>query len=53
MEKLLSEMKTVNKFKWTIRKKDLDIGMEYTIEAIKCVTSKFGNKLVITIDFKC
>ena len=26
--------------------------MEYTITRMKCVTTKYGNKVVITIDFK-
>ena len=50
MEKLLSEMKIENKYKYlTIRKEELDIGMEYTISGMKCVTTKYENKLVITI----
>ena len=34
----------VNKYNRTIRKEDLDIGMEYTITGMKCVTNKFGKK---------
>ena len=44
-------MKTVNKQNRTIRKEDLDIGMEYTITGMKCVTNKFGKKPAITIHF--
>jgi len=52
MEKLLSEMKMEKKYNRTTRKEDLDIGMEYTIKEMKCITTKYGKKLVITIDFK-
>ena len=51
MERFLSKMKMKNKYSWTIRKEDLDIGMEYMITGMKCVTTKYGNKLVITIHF--
>ena len=37
MEKLLSEMKMENKYNRTIRKEDLDSGMEYTIPGMKCI----------------
>ena len=52
MEKLLSEMKMENKYNRTIGKEVLDIGMEYTIEGMKCVTTKYGRKLVIIVNFK-
>ena len=48
MEKLFGEMKMVYKCNRTIRKEDLDIGMEYTITGMKCITTKYGNKLLIT-----
>ena len=47
MQKLLSKMKMENKYNQTIRKQNLDIGIEYTIKAMKCVIAKYGNKLVI------
>ena len=47
MEKHSSEMKMKSKYNRTIRKEDLDIGMEYTITRMKCVTNKNGKKLVI------
>ena len=52
MEKLLSETKMENKYNQTIRKGKLDIGMDYTITGMKCVTTKYGKRLVIFIDFK-
>jgi len=52
MEKLLSEMKMVYKCNRTIRKEDLDIGMEYKITVMKCVTTKDRSKPVIAINFK-
>ena len=52
MEKLLSEMKMENKYNRNISMEHLDIGMENTIIGMKCVTSKYGKKLVVTIDFK-
>ena len=51
MENLFSEMKMENKYNRTIRKEDLDIGTEYTITGMKCVTTKYGIKLVITLRF--
>jgi len=45
-------MKIENKYNRTIRKEDLDTRMEYTIKTLKYVTTKYVNKLVITIDFK-
>ena len=45
-------MKIVNKYNQTIRKEDLDVGIEYTITGMKCVATKYGNKVVITIHFK-
>ena len=42
-------MNIENKYNQTIRKEDLDIGMEYMITAMKCVTTEHGNKLVIII----
>ena len=41
-----------NKYNRTIRKEDLDIGMENTIKAMKFVTTKYWSKIVIIIDFK-
>jgi len=41
-----------NKYNRTIRKEDLDIGMECTITGMKYITTEFGKKLVIIIDFK-
>ena len=52
MEKLLSETKIKDKRNRTIRKEHLVIGMEYTMNGMKCVTPKYGNKLGISIDFK-
>ena len=52
MEKRLCEMKMKNKYYRTIRKEDLDIGMEDKIIGKKCVTTKNGKKLVIIMDFK-
>ena len=46
MEKLLSEMKKENKYKLTIKKEDLNIGMISTIEGMKCFTTKYGEKLL-------
>ena len=45
-------MKIENKYNRTIRKQDLDIGREFTITGMKCVTTKYGKKIVIIIDFK-
>ena len=42
-----------NKYNGTNRKEDLDIGMEYTVTGMKCVTTKHEKKIVIIIDFKC
>ena len=39
MEKLLSEMKMENKYNKTIKTEYLDIGMEYMIKEMKCVTT--------------
>ena len=36
-----------NKYNRSIREDDLDIGMEYTTEAMKCMTTKYGKKIVI------
>lgn len=52
MEKLLREMKVENKYNRTVKKEDLDIGIEYTIKAMKNVVTKYGNKLVIIINFE-
>ena len=52
MEKLLNEIKMDKKYNRTISKEYLDIAMGYTITGMKCVTTKNGNKLVVTIDFK-
>ena len=52
MEKILSEMKIENKYNRTIRNKNLDNGIKYTIKAMKCVTTKYGKKIFITNDFK-
>ena len=52
MDKRLSDIKFENKHNRTIRKEDLDIKMEYTIKAMKCVTPKYRKKIIITIDFK-
>ena len=45
-------MKMGNKYNRTIRKEDLDIGMEYRIKAMICVTTKYGKKIVIIIGLK-
>ena len=42
-----------DKYKRTIRKEDLDIGIEYTIKGIKYNTTKCGKTIVIIIDFIC
>ena len=52
MEKLLSEIEMENKYNRTVWKEDLDIGIECTIKGMKCVTAKYGEKIVIIIDFK-
>ena len=52
MDKPLSEMKMINKYSRTIRKKDLNMGMEYTITGMKYVKTKCGNKLDITIHYE-
>ena len=52
MEKTLSEMEIENKYNRTSRKEDLVIEMGYTITGTKCVTTKYGKKLVIIIDLK-
>ena len=44
MKKLSSKMEIENKYDRTKRKEDLDIGMEYTIKAMKCVTTKYEKK---------
>ena len=50
MEKLLSEMKMVDKYNRTIRKEDLDIKRKHTITGMKCVTTKYGkNSLLLLI----
>ena len=41
-----------NKNSQTIRKEDLDIGTKYPINIMKCVKTKYENKIVITINFK-
>ena len=46
-------MKMENKYYQIIGKEDLDIGMEYTIKAMKCVTTKYRKKIVIIIVSKC
>ena len=33
-------------------KEDLDIGIEYAIKGMKCVTTKYGREILIIIDFK-
>ena len=41
MEKLLSEKKIENKYNRTIRKEDLDTGMEYTMTGMQCIKDDF------------
>ena len=38
-------MEMENKYNRTIRKEDVDIGMQYTITRMKYVTTKYGNIL--------
>ena len=45
-------MKGENKYNRTVRKENLEIGMEYTIKEIKFVATKYGKKIVIIIDSK-
>ena len=45
-------MQNENGYNRTIRKDNLDIRMEYMITGMKCVRTRNGNKLVITIDFE-
>ena len=45
-------MKILNKNYSSIRWEDLDIGMEHTIKAKICVTTKYGKNIVIMIVFK-
>ena len=52
MEELLSEMEMVNKYNRINRKQNLGIGMESTNTGMGCVRIKYGNKHVITINFK-
>ena len=52
MENLLGEIKIENNYNQTVKKEGLDLGIEYEIKAMKCVKTKYGNKLAITISFK-
>ena len=52
METLLGEMKLDNKYNRTIKKEDLDTGMEYTIKGIKYFTTKYAEHINIIIDFE-
>ena len=52
MEELLSEMKMENKYNLTVKKESMDLGNANEIETIKCLRTKHGSKLDITINFK-
>ena len=52
MEQFWREMKIGKKYNRTIRKEYLDQGIEYESKEMKCITTKYGNKLVIATNFK-
>jgi len=40
------------KYNRNVRKEDLDIEMEYVIAEMECLTTRYGKKIAIIIDFK-
>jgi len=52
METLLGEMKLKNKYNRTIKKQDLDTGMEYTINGINFLQLNMESKSILLLILK-